>query len=358
MESSTDTKRVNYLAVIQYTVYGSVVLYFGKELFVPISLAILISFIVYPVSAWMERRGIGRMISILICVLIVGLMILGIIALLVTQFLTFTQEWPLISDKLTNSVKELSQFIIDSYGITRDQQARWLSQLASQSATNAVSVLRSAIVTSTLSAVLLILVPVYSVLILYYRRQWLAVLYTFLPDNKRDQVREVLSMSIVAYHDFIKGMALVYLLVGVLNSLGLLLLGVPHAILFGFIAAILTFIPYVGIIIGSLLPITMAWVTYDSPWYPLGVVAIFTLVQYLEANLIFPLAVSKKLHVNTLVVLVAIFVGGILWGVVGMILFVPFVAILKLIADHNPRLKMLSMILGTGKIYAQQNRKI
>jgi predicted PurR-regulated permease PerM len=141
-------------------------------------------------------------------------------------------------------------------------------------------------------------------------------------------------------------MAIVYLMVGILNSIGLLVLGIPHAILFGFIASVLTFIPYVGIMAGSLLPIAIAWITYDSIWYPLGIIGIFAFVQYLEANVIFPLAVSKRLNVNTLVMLIAIFVGGVLWGMAGMILFVPFVGILKLIADHNPKWKTLSLILG------------
>ena len=141
-------------------------------------------------------------------------------------------------------------------------------------------------------------------------------------------------------------MVIVYLVVGILNSIGLLLMGVPHAILFGFIASVLTFIPYIGIMVGSLLPIAIAWITYDSVWYPVGIIALFAFVQYLEANVIFPFAVSSRLNVNTLVMLVAIFVGGILWGLAGMILFVPFIGIAKLIADHNPKWKTISMILG------------
>jgi predicted PurR-regulated permease PerM len=133
-----------------------------------------------------------------------------------------------------------------------------------------------------------------------------------------------------------------------LNSLGLLVLGIPHAFLFGFIASILTFIPYVGIMVGALLPVTIAWATNDSVWYPIGVIGVFAFVQYLEANVIFPFAVSNRLKVNTLVVLLAIFAGGLLWGVSGMILFVPFVGIAKLIADHDPRLANLSLALGTG----------
>ena len=78
--------------------------------------------------------------------------------------------------------------------------------------------------------------------------------------------------------------------------------------------------------------------------------AVFGFVQYLEANVIFPLAVSSRLNVNTMIMLIAIFVGAILWGMAGMILFVPFVGIAKLIADHNPRWKTASMVLGAGKI--------
>lgn len=172
------------------------------------------------------------------------------------------------------------------------------------------------------------------------------VLYRIFPQEGRDRIREIVKLSIQSYYSFIKGMALVYLIVGILNSLGLWLLGIPHPFLFGFIASILTFIPYVGILVASLLPVSFAWITYSSIWYPLGVIGVFAIVQYLEANLIFPLAVSSKLKLNALVTILAIVAGGLLWGVSGMILFIPFLGILKLIADRSPDLKTLAIILG------------
>jgi predicted PurR-regulated permease PerM len=234
------------------------------------------------------------------------------------------------------------------FGISTEQQQNLLTQAGNETAGSLMGVLNRTISFSVFSAVMLLLIPIYAVLILYYRKIWVEVLFRLFSAERRDDVKQILSLTIKTYYSFIKGMGIVYLAVGILNSVGLLLLGIPHAILFGFIAAVLTFIPYVGIMIGSLLPITMAWATYDSAWYPLGVVGIFMFVQYLEANLIFPIAVSSRLNVNTLVMLVAIFAGGIVWGVAGMILFVPFVGILKLIADHNPKLRTLAMALGTS----------
>lgn len=341
-----------YLTWLQVIVYGSVILYFGRDVFIPVSFALLISFVLYPVCAWLERKGLGRLTAIIIAIGILVILGLLLITLLISQFVSFVDEWPSLQVKLTQSVKDLSQMLIDVFGISKDQQKELISKMSDQSGGNLLTVIRNTISASAFSAVLFLLTPVYAVLILYYRSYWMKILYRLFPSERNESILGLISLTIQAYYNFIKGMAIVYLVVGTLNSVGLLLLGVPHAILFGFIASILTFIPYVGIIVGSLLPIAMAWITYDSIWYPVGVVAIFTFVQYLEANVIFPLAVSNRLHVNTLVMLLVIFIGGVLWGVAGMILFVPFVGILKLIADHNPKWKTLSMILGTdnGKL--------
>ncbi|HEX6891588.1 MAG TPA: AI-2E family transporter [Chryseolinea sp.] len=335
------------LTYLQYLVYGCIILYFGKDLFIPLSFALLISFVLYPICAWMERKGTGRLIAIILSLTVLIILGLLLVALLVYQLSAFVKEWPAIQLKLGNSLTQLSKFLADVVGFSKEEQQGFIERLSDQSGSNLITVLRRTISASAVSMVLLILIPVYVVLILYYRRYWMKVLSRLFPTESDDRLREILFLTTRAYYNFIKGMALVYLIVGALNSVGLLLLGVPHAVLFGFIASILTFIPYVGIIVGSLLPVAMSWITYDSIWYPVGVVGIFTFVQYLEANVIFPLAVSNRLNVNTLVMLLAIFAGGILWGMAGMILFVPFAGILKLIADHNPRWKTLSLLLGT-----------
>jgi predicted PurR-regulated permease PerM len=332
---------------LQYVVYGSLILYVGRNIFIPISFALLISCILYPICAWLQRNGVGRLMAIILSISLLMILGLLVLALLVYQFIGFLDEWPAIQVKLGQAVAELSQ-MIEVFGFSKEQQSDIISRMSDQSGGNFLTIIRNTVKASAFSIVLLVLIPVYAVLILYYRQYWMKILSRLFPEEKKESLREMITLTIKAYYNFIKGMAVVYILVGSLNSIGLLLLGVPHAILFGFIASILTFIPYVGIIVGSLLPIAMAWITYDSIWYPIGIVAIFTFVQYLEANVIFPVAVSNRLNVNTLIMLIAIFTGGILWGMAGMILFVPFVGIAKLIADHNPTWKTLSMILGNS----------
>lgn len=335
------------LIALHYVVFGSVILYFGRDIFIPLSFAALISFVIYPSCKWFEKRGFKRMTAILVNIILLLIVLSGIVALLINQFVGFLEEWPLIESKVMESLKTFRGFLYESYGVSKEHQSKFITQMFNGSGSGAFEMLRTMISASAFSTVLMVLIPVYSVLILYYREIWVKVLLRLFPGERKESLDEILSLTITAYYNFIKGMGLVYLIVGILNSIGLLLLGVPHAILFGFIASVLTFIPYVGIMIGSLLPMAMAWITYDSVWYPIGIVAIFAFVQYLEANIIFPLAVSNRLNVNTLVMLLSIFVGGLLWGMAGMILFVPFAGILKLVADHSPKLKTLSLVLGT-----------
>jgi predicted PurR-regulated permease PerM len=144
-------------------------------------------------------------------------------------------------------------------------------------------------------------------------------------------------------------MLLVYTIVGIMNSIGLAIIGIPYPLLFGFTASLLTFIPYIGILVSAILPITIAWITFNSIWYPIGVIFVFGLVQILEAYIIFPYAVGSRLKINALAILVVILIGGLLWGAAGMILFIPFLSIIKLIADRTESLQFISLLLSDGK---------
>ncbi len=341
-------KKANHLRTLQYIFFGSILLYLGQSLLIPLSIALLISFILYPICTWLERKSFKRVSAILISMSLLTLFVGSILALLIKQFMSFLVEWPAFKLRLTESANEVSLYLLETFNISKDQQTVWVKQVLDQSGGNLFLFIQHTIATYGYTVVLMILVPIFAMLLLYYRRKLIHVVFRLFPMERRADINSIFQLTIHAYYNFIKGMVIVYLVVGTLNSIGLLLLGVPYAIVFGFIAAILTFIPYVGIMVGSLLPITMAWVTYNSVWYPIGVVLIFAFVQYLEANLIFPLAVSNRLKINALATLCAILLGGIIWGVAGMILFVPFLAITKLIMDKYPRFKTWSTLLGNN----------
>ncbi|MDP3682249.1 MAG: AI-2E family transporter [Flavobacterium sp.] len=342
-------RRFSLLEILQFIVLAALILYFGKTLFIPLSFSLLIGFILYPVCKWMETKGINKGIAIVICILGVTLLVGAIIYLLFAQFSEFLHEWQSLRTKLTETIHQLSIFISERFDISLQKQTEFINNTLNNSGSQAFSIVRNTAYSLSESVFFLLMIPVFSALILFHRQMLSNALYELFPPERKKTIHEILVETIHAYYNFIKGMLLVYLIVGLLNSIGLLIIGVPHPFLFGFIASILTFIPYVGIMISSLLPIAVSWITYNSIWYPLAVIAVFSVVQALEAYIIFPFAVGSRLKINTLVIIIVVIVGGILWGAAGMILFIPFISIIKLIADRTPSLKTLSVLLGDGE---------
>ena len=343
------SRRFSVLEILQFIVLAFLILYFGKTLFIPLSFSLLIGFILYPICKWMETKGLNKGIAIVISILGVTLLVGAVLYLLFAQFSEFLHEWQSLRTKLIETVNQLSLFISERFDISLEKQTEFINNTVNNSGSEAFSIVRNTAYSLSESAFFLIMIPVFSALILFHRQMLSNALYELFPPERKNTIHEILIETIHEYYNFIKGMLIVYLIVGLLNSIGLWIIGIPNPFLFGFIASILTFIPYVGIMISSLLPIAVSWITYNSIWYPLAVIAVFSIVQVLEAYIIFPFAVGSRLKINTLVIIIVVFVGGIVWGAAGMILFIPFISIIKLIADRTPSLKTLSVLLGDGE---------
>ncbi len=332
------------------------IVYFGKALLIPISFGLLISFLLYPICHWFEARGVGKSMAIFCSLLLFSVVIIGLSALMIWQFSLFTKQWPELYEKFlvlsTDTYNALGEF----FNIPIDERRTWLNTLLGNVSQGILSVIPKTLYETSVSMLLFVLIPIYAALILFYRHLLLNFVFSFFHGkNSRREIVKIVRESIIAYYNFIKGMALVYIIVGILNSVGLAIIGVPNPVFFGLVASILTFIPYIGISVGALLPMSIAWLTFDSFWYPVAIVILFVVVQILEANIIFPFAVSFKLKINALATISVIIFGGIIWGASGMILFMPFAAILKLIADRIEGLKPLAILLGTNNTMQTTN---
>lgn len=331
---------------IQLVLFIAVVLYFGRSLFVPLSYSLLIALVLYPVCKKLEARRWPRSLAIGAGLFIIVILFGALLGLFFVQVNMLRQDLPQLLARLKPAVSELQQWIDNSFNISVAVQNEWWQQIVHNFGNSTAGILRATISATAVSIFTLFLIPVYAALFLYNREVFVAFLSKLAGSHYNWQLHVVLNETTHTYFNFIKGMVLVYLIVGVLNSIGLMALGIPHALLFGMLTAVMTIIPYLGIIVSALLPITVAWITKDSIWYPIGVVAVFTFVQYLEANIIFPKVVGTQLNVSTWATLVAAVAGGLLWGVSGMILFIPFIGILKIVSDHIPEWEALNILLS------------
>lgn len=288
----------------------------------------------------------GRLTSITFClILLIGFGLL-LFQLLSGSVWLLREKLMVSKEKIITLGELVLHYLGGIFGIQPEAQKMMMPQLYEYLLQQSAPLLRQTVALSAGTLAMLTIIPVFVMLILYYRELLVRSILLWVPQEQQGAVTGIFRELTTTYFGFAKGMLTVYLIVGLLNSIGFLLLGLPNAIYFGILAAVLTFFPYIGIMIGGLAAVVVAWITFESVWYPLGVVMILGVVQYLEANFIFPAAVGHQLKLNTLATLVAIVIGGIIWGAIGMVLFVPFAAILKILADRIESLAALASFLG------------
>lgn len=328
------------MIVITLGVYWLVIL---RTFLVPILVSVLLSILVSPITLQFEDKGFKRMPAIaLTLVLFLGL-IAGILYVSYIQISDMIDMWPSFVNKADAMFYQSGMWMSETFGLETRSQLNDLEDMSAQLIQDNGS---TAILMTTAFLATLVLIPLYMFFMLYYRTFFCNFLYSLLGKAEKKRINLILYRIYDVIHNYLAGMFTVMVIVGSLNTLGLLILGIKYAVFFGFFASLLLLIPYIGVIIGSALPIMMALVTKESPMYAVGVGAIFLTIQFLEGNFITPYIVGSKISINPLMAILALLLGGMLWGIPGMVLALPMVAILKVILDHSENLKVFGYVLG------------
>jgi predicted PurR-regulated permease PerM len=351
-ESSKQTYSVSDIVkYLQITIILVLLLYFGKILFVPLFFGLLVAIVAYPACKWLELRHWPRSLAIGVLLSFVVLLFGALIWLLGYEINLFVAGISQIREKLSQFSLEIRQWLETTLGMAQDTQDNLVEEL-SANFSKSINSSVSGVLTVTASTIfILVMVPIYAALFLYHRGTFVKFLEMIIGIKYKKKLHTVLSQSILSYFKYIKGTFYVYCIVGILNSIGLLALGIDHAILFGMVTSFMMVIPYIGIFISAALPVSVALITKDSAWYAIGVVSIFVFIQYLESNVLFPRIVGQQLNLSTWSTLVAIIIGTLLWGISGMILFTPFAAILKIISDNVEEWEPINILLNRDAGY-------
>jgi predicted PurR-regulated permease PerM len=262
------------------------------------------------------------------------------------QIGSFAEELPRITEKAETILDQTLTMGEKYLNVSRTRQVSEGKKYLINALSEGRAVLLNTLVTTTGAISTFVLIPLYIFFFLLYRDFFRRFVHKAVRNVPNEDLNLLLKKIYEVIQSYLSGLFLVILIVGVLNSIGLLILGVPHAIFFGFLAGFLILIPYIGILIGSILPALLSIVTMDSPWYAVGVIGIMSFVQFLEGNFITPNIVGSKVSVNPLAAIVALFLGGQLWGLSGLILALPVTAILKVILDTIPSLEPYGFLLG------------
>ncbi len=317
-----------------------------SELLIPICFSLLFALLLHPFCVWMECRRVPRALAIVICLVLLVVVVVGILMGVVTQLTDFADILPELQKKFLKMFNDIQSWIGAEFGVRKNAQTAWLQKNAEIFTNSSGQIVGNLLSVVSSAFTYLGLVPVYIFFLLYYRNFFRKFLDQLFKSVSETDILVILIKVRDVVRNYLVGLVFVMSIIATLNTLGLLMLGIEHALFFGVLAAMLNVIPYIGIIIGSVLPILMAILTKDSIWYAVGVAAVFFVVQFLEGNFITPRIVGSKVSVNSLATVIALVLGGLLWGAPGMVLAIPFTAIMKVVFDSVPGLGAWGFLLG------------
>jgi predicted PurR-regulated permease PerM len=344
----TTTKKENSAALNLLFIIGLVfVLYVLKPVIVPMIIAIILSVSVFPFVLYLERRWhFNRVVSAIFAILLLSLLVFALITFIGFQISDIMDKGSDYADKLSQVYNDLATKIESTFGINKSELSLKKLNLGETLKENSSSIFEFVTVSGSVFTDI-ILIPLYIFFFLIYRKFFKSFIYrAFSKDGNTLKAKTILSKLYDVQQNYLVGLFMVMGIVGVLNSVGLLILGIDNAIFFGFLAALLLLIPYIGIIIGSLLPAIVALATKDSLWYPIGVIAIFVFIQFIEGNFITPKITGSKVSINAFVAILSIILFSMLWGTAGMIVALPVIASLKVVFDTIPELKPYGFLIG------------
>ncbi len=319
-----------------------------RDIVIPFAFAGILSIVVLPLVKRLEKRT-GLTFAVVI-ILVGSIIVFGFLGwLLVNQMIGLVNDLPNLETKFNNFIDQVNAFLSSQLNLTKAERTQMAKDLAQSTSSYVGGFLLQT--TSTIGTI--VQIPIYFFLLLIYQEKFKQFFLSLIPNDNEELVWKKDVENVI--QGYISGLLLVTLIVAALNTIGLLFLGIDHAIFFGVLSGVLTIIPYVGIFIGALFPVLMALITKDSAWYALGVIIVFTIVQFLEGNFITPRITGSKVSINALAAIIALLIGGKILGIAGMILAVPAIGLFKIILSYSTRLKPFVILLGDDDVVDKKN---
>jgi len=334
------------LAALILTVYAMIM---AKSILLPLLFALFFSILLSPVCGWLERYKIPRFLSSFAAILIGLAVFVAIGFFFYNQMAAFVRDADMFAERLEELLASMEGFLATWFNIEGEINLdRVVTEIFDWIQENAASLTRG-ITGAATTITSIFLVPVYMYLMLLFRdilKNFALRAFGGGDDQSTLKVHNIILKVKTLVQKYITGLLMVIAILAVLNSIMLMVIGVDHAIFFGVFAAMLNVIPFIGPIMGSILPILYSLITMDSLIYPLIILLGFYIIQLFESNLFTPTIVGSQVSMNALATLLLIFIGAQIWGLAGMILFIPLGAILKVICDEIDSLNHFGYLLG------------
>lgn len=326
-----------------------VILYFAKRVLIPLTFAAFFAMLFTSLSNKMEKHGVKRIWTTLISMLILLIVVFGIGLLVYMQSKNLADELPLIEKKCQAFMKQTQEYISARLDVTQERQDEMIDKQVKSAGSSVQSVLKGifAGVAGILGSFVIVLI--FTFLFLLQREKYESFFIRIFTDTDPEKSKKVIHKISRVAQSYLTGRALSILIFTVLFTTGFLIVGLKNAFLLAFVAALLTIVPYVGSIVGGLFPFAVALVTEDSTQVALGALIVVVIIQGIDNYFIEPYVIGGEVNISGFFTILILLVGGLIWGVAGMVLFLPMLGVAKIVFDEIPALKPYGYLIGDQK---------
>lgn len=355
MSTITPSVRWFWLTVFVIT---SLLLYLLAPILLPFISGALLAYLGDPLADRLERLNISRTLSVVVVFFIIFLMVLPLfiflIPLLESQVKLLIEKTPEYIDWLMNNLGATLQ---DTFGFSVPAlEAEQLKETFSKQFSSAGTFFKSLIRTVTHSgfvvagwAANMFLIPVIT---FYLLRDWdrlIDYLHDLLPRNIEPTVSHLVKESDEVLGAFLRGQMMVMLVLGSIYATGLKIVGLEFSLLIGMLAGLLSFIPYMGLVVGIIVAGIAVMLQTHDPMNLLWVGLVFGIAQVIESTLLTPLLVGDRIGLHPVAVIFAVLAGGQLFGFFGILLALPVFAVMAVVMRHFHKTYKDSSLYGAPK---------
>lgn len=317
----------------------------ARQILIPLVFSVFMTIILHPVVSFLEKKKINSVVSILLTLLLlIGLLTL-FISITSSQITALIEDMPNLLERYTTFIDTVEKQLIQWFGEGTEEPMKIIKENSTGIISSGSSILTETVNVTSSFISFITIVPIYTVFMLLSRKNIIKFFSQLQKRSDRDYMKIVNEIKSMVYN-YIGGLFIVICIISTLNAIGLLIIGIEHAIFLGILSGVLTILPYIGNLIGGSIPLIVALITKESLAYPIAVLALFVAVQFVEGNFITPKIIGNKVDINPLVAIIALIVGASIWGIIGMIIAIPTLGIMKIFFSHIDELKPYATLIS------------
>ena len=321
-------------------------MHLGQTIIVPLILGTLFALLLVPACNFLEQKlKFHRTLAAIVALLLFSALICGVFTLIGSQLTMLKDDWPAFEKQIMGGIESLQSWIHETFDVGYSKQSEYLSSTLNKSLSQGTAIVGIALISLSSLFILLVFTFLYTFFILIYRRHILRFLLLL---NKREHQEIILDIANEVQYvvkKYLIGLVLQMLIVAVMTFISLSIIGVKYGLMLSIITGVINVLPYVGVF-AAMIIISLITFATSSLTKVLFVIVALIVVHFIDSNFVVPKIVGSKVKINSLFAMLAIIMGELVWGISGMFLAIPILAILKIIFDRIYDLKPWGFLLG------------